>query len=478
MSTRYIWGQYTVSTEVYPITQYRETYDTGSGDYRSNMESGDRWYLWDDYIFNSNTGSFITTSGKYWTVGSGWAGKALGSGYVEPMSADVGYNAKYSLIYSNVWIGRDYVFGIGFCSEASAWRGYYARLYQSQGYDEVKGSFIGYVSSNSSGTYPTNGKKSGYWYVYQGTDNIDPKAVAIPDTIEGGSYITITVTPSSSSQSGPAVSYIYQYKFGDDGAWTTLTTSSATQYSLSVPMDTPSVQVRVQAKDASKFTSTTYVYSKTVEVINGEPPTITSPLGNSPADLGEVTEPFVFSYTVSDPDYGDRATVTEKLIAGSASTTRTRQNVSPGSTFECELGADEATFQKIPNEEESTIEIVAVDSHDRQSNTYQVTFTKYVDEVTITLQKPLRVSGDITQGFISVTSNIPIDATFWVKVTNNADDDEPVWQDVTEEIRSEEKFYFINAKADKGSAFNFMLYAKRGSSNVSGYIDTIIGMFA
>ena len=476
MSTRYIWGQYTINQQTYPYTYYVDVYDTGSGDYRTAGDSGDKVRLYSRYSLSSSTGIFTGSGGVTITIGAGIAGKQYGAGYYPPNSGDTGYNARYELIYSSSWIGRNYWGAEGFCVEAASWRGYYARQYTSQEIYETQGSLIGYVSSNQSNAYPSNGKSNGSWYVSQGSDNIDPKSVEIPETINGGSMITITISPSSSQKNGPTVSYVIQYKFGDD-SWQTLTTTSATQYSLSIPMDTSTVQVRVQAKDASNFVSSDYVTSKEVEVINGKPPTITSDLGDSPVDLGQVSEAFYFEYTVTDPDYGDTSTVTEKLDAGQASKTATRQNVASYTKIECELAKEDSAFQLIPNEEESTITISAVDSHKQLSNTYTVTFTKYVDEVTITLKDPMIISGDITTGVIYMVGYIPQDATFNVKVTNNANDEEPTWQDVTDEVRSNKTFDLINHKAISGTAFNFIMYAKRGESKQKGYIDTIIGAF-
>lgn len=476
MSTRYIWGQYTIQQQTYPYTYYVDTYNTGSGKYRTAGGSGDKVYLYSRYSFSSSTGYFSGSGGIIITMGAGMAGRKYGSGYYPPKSGDTGYNARYKLIYSSSWIGRDYWAAEGFCVEAASWRGYYAQAQMGTEIYEVQGSLLGYVSSNNSGAYPSNGKANGSWYVSQGSDSIDPKSVEIPETINGGSMITITISPSSSQKTGPTVSYVIQYKFGD-GRWQTLTTTSATQYSLSIPMDTSTVQVRVQAKDASNFVSSDYVMSKKVEVINGKPPTITSDLGDSPIDLGQVSEAFYFEYTVTDPDYGDTSTVTEKLDAGQASKTATRQNVASYTKIECELAKEDSVFQIIPNEEKSIITISAVDSHKQVSNTYTVTFTKYVDEVTITLKDPMIISGDITTGVIYMAGYIPEDAIFSVKVTNNANDEEPTWQDVTYQVRHNQSFDLMNHRAIAGTAFNFVMYAKRGESKQAGYIDDIIGAF-
>ena len=131
----------------------------------------------------------------------------------------------------------------------------------------------GSVSSASSGAYPTDGWRSPYWYEYQGSDTIDPASVTIPASIQGGTSIDITVTPSTGKKYGGTVSYTYQYKL-DNGRWQALSgPTTATTQQLTVPKGTASVQVQVRAQDNLGFTSSTWVASASVEVTNNQPPT-------------------------------------------------------------------------------------------------------------------------------------------------------------------------------------------------------------
>lgn len=136
-------------------------------------------------------------------------------------------------------------------------------------YDDPQGS----VSSARSGAYPTDGWLSPYWYEYQGSDNIDPASVTIPASIQGGTSIDITVTPSTGKKYGGTVSYTYQYRL-NGGAWQALSgPTTATTQQLTVPKGTASVQVQVRAQDNLGFTSSTWVASASVEVTNNQPPT-------------------------------------------------------------------------------------------------------------------------------------------------------------------------------------------------------------
>lgn len=131
----------------------------------------------------------------------------------------------------------------------------------------------GTVSSANSWAYPSDGSSGSNWYVYQGADSIDPAAVSIPASIQGGTSIDITVTPSTGKKYGGTVSYTYQYKL-DNGGWQALSgpTTETTQQ-LTVPKGTASVQVQVRAQDNLGFTSSTWVASETVAVTNNQPPT-------------------------------------------------------------------------------------------------------------------------------------------------------------------------------------------------------------
>lgn len=130
----------------------------------------------------------------------------------------------------------------------------------------------GTVSSANSGAYPSDGSSGSNWYVYQGSDSIDPAAVRIPASIQGGASIDITVTPSTGKKYGGTVSYTYQYRL-NGGAWQALSgpTTETTQQ-LTVPKGTASVQVQVRAQDNLGFTSSTWAASASVEVTNNQPP--------------------------------------------------------------------------------------------------------------------------------------------------------------------------------------------------------------
>ena len=488
MSTRYVWGQYTRQTQTGTRVVYEETYETEQNShnlFHFNMTDGQQYSIGSSYSFSTYSGSYSATNNRYYTYDE-LSGNSRGAGYIVSTSG--------KMYYSPNWVEHASYRGLytGYNVDGNSYR-IYSSTRSTETYTYyVQGSFITYLSSSSKNKYPSDDYSGSYWYTYQGSDNIDATSITLPETIEGGSSVTVTINPSNSIKYSGTITYTIQYKL-NGGNWNTLISSTSTMTSMSIPRGTETVQLRVQAKDNYGFTSSTYVESKTYEVKNGDPPTIQwDYYVDEETDsiiyhnVGDVTEPFSFSYTPIDPDY-DKIAVLEAVIdmkdvgSGSISANplvyHTYENLSSGVKRTCNILNEDKVFLKIPADEEYGVILLASDEYEMLSKNYIVKFTKTNEDVTITLQNAMAVSGDITKGYIVIYSYIPQDALLSVKVTNNANDEVPVWQDVTDAVRGGETFIFENATVTNGSAFNFELYAKRGESGEAGYIDTIIGSF-
>lgn len=473
-TTRHVWGKYTRQVETGYRTRYRDNADTTArGRYTVTLgEDVTSFQMGSGYTFSTTRGTYSRTGVRTYT----WSlYDNVGSGYLDLVGDALVYSGGWQCSFS----GSD--------NQLTSIYNYGYTLHTAESYREsysyyVRGSLIGYVSSTNSGAYPSNDYTGSYWYVKQGSDNIDPVSVSIPEEVFGGETTTITVSPSTSKQYSGTVSYIYQYRF-NGGDWNGLTTSTSTSATLAVPIGMNTVQVRVQAKDDLGFTSATWVESNTVEVINGDPPFIQWGFEDNPHDMGQITEPFEFNYTVQDPDLGNTMTVDESLTYQDEDkvitiASHTYENVNIGTEIKYDvLTSNIVNFQQCPTDDVSTIKISAVDNYGLQSQDYIVTFTKYIDEVTITLKTPLAVEGSITEAVIYVIGYIPSDAIFTMKATNNANDETPIWQDVTDDVLHRRVFKFDNLIAENGYAFNFELYAKRGESKEKGFIDEIMGAF-
>lgn len=479
MSTRYVWGKYTREVRYETVVRYRAASSTTDDNGRRNtsyidftgLEQGDTIYIGNSYYISSYSGDFSLQN--YNTYVLEYGHYDLQTGYINFTDGNM-YYGEWMMNYSSVRLLKGWTF-------------YYPQSYTTQEPYYVKGSLTGYASSSNSGQYPNDSYTGSTWYTKLGSDSIDAKSVTIPSQIDGGTMINISIEPATNLLGNTTISYVIQYRF-NDGTWTNLTTTTTTQYTLAVPMDTQTVQVRVQAKDNAGFTSTDYTTSETVSVTNGDPPVISSDLGSSPYDMGQVSKPFTFEYTITDPDYGDSATIEEKLYFGEnlGAATSEKENILSGSKLSFSLFQDLAKkeeltvddiFLLVPNETPLYASVKAVDSHGLESEEYKVTFEKYVDEVTIKLDPPLSVTGSITNGVVYVNGYIPTDAEFYVHVTNNAKDEEPVWQDITADVLAGRVFKLTNAKAESGASFSFIVHAKRGESKEGGFIDSVVGAF-
>jgi hypothetical protein len=230
-------------------------------------------------------------------------------------------------------------------------------------------------------------------------------------------------------------------------------------------MGTPNVTYRVRATDATGASSPTWQTSPTRTVDNTQPPAINTA---SPADLGVQGADFAWQYTVTQPD-SEVTTVTETLNGQ-----QIRQ-------YTATLGATQTfdvsglRFMTLLNGP-ITMTVTATTASNRTA-TRTITATKGVFSCSVTLQTPLAVVDPITRLVMSVVRFIPSDAPFQVLATNNANDPSPAWEDITASVVAGINYLFTNTTQVNGPAFNFMITASRGPSNVGGFVSTIGGAF-
>ena len=182
-------------------------------------------------------------------------------------------------------------------------------------FQKEKGAFDGYTSSSINSAYPQDGVSGSYWYVYQGSDNIDPSRVDYVSSPQGGKPITLTVTPSAGKVYEGTVSYQYQVKLGS-GEWTTIATTSATSYQYTIPYGTTTFQARVRAQDNLGFTSNDYVTGTQVTVINNQPPTAPGSIEVTNVVSGQ--QATITLTAATDPDGTIASYIYERSVDGSA----------------------------------------------------------------------------------------------------------------------------------------------------------------
>ena len=310
MGKRYVWGRYTAVPQQGKKTRYSQTSQNLENNVDVNVDEGETFYVGKSYYFSEVTGKYSLTNTTAHVMPSGYV-TAIDVGYMVMTSGKM-YYGEFRGVYGSLSImanGRDAndnkVIG----------KEYGSYSYQETYTYDTKGSFIDYVSSSNSDQYPSNSDQGGYYYVRQGSDQVDPTAVTVPDDIDDGTTITISLTPNTGKTFGGTISYTYQYRY-DGGNWQTLTTTTATSTTLSVPKDQyKTLEVRVRAQDDMGFTSNTWVSSGSKTIIANQPPTAP---GISVENVYIGNELEVTLTAATDPDGTVASYVIQRRIDGGA----------------------------------------------------------------------------------------------------------------------------------------------------------------
>lgn len=204
-----------------------------------------------------------------------------------------------------------------------------------------------------------------------------------------------------------------------------------------------------------------------------QPPEVTSGAGESGMALGEKSEPFTLSYTVTDGD-GDPMTITEKVNGVELAV---RENVASGTELTVQCLSEKVLFQQILNGENTlTLEV----DDGKTTTEWTATFTKNVTGAKVSLTAPLTADDTITVAALTLEGSLPTDLSLTVEMTNNALDEATVWETVTDIQSGESRAFvhhaFTNKTAARGFAFNYKVTIARGASGVGGNITMIGGV--
>ena len=286
MSTRYVWGRYTAELNYINRDGYRESRGPAKTMQFNGTRSGGElhFYIASTISINQYTGKITVYTRDY--IWDEVAGKQI-RGYV---------SSGGTVYYAPDWTGKagfaNYYIESKNASVVTSEYYTYIDSYYSQG------AFLAWESAQSRSGKP-DGYSGGYYYTYQGQDNIDPQTVTIPASIRGGGTISIQVSPSTKKKYEGAVSYQYQYRT-DGGSWVTAGTSGAVSYSIKVPTDITTIQARVRAQDDIGFTSSTWVTSQQVTVTQNSPPTAPGSIDVKNAIAGQYATVTITEATDSD----------------------------------------------------------------------------------------------------------------------------------------------------------------------------------
>ena len=258
MGARYVWNRYTAVQQQGYRTRYRQVRESNDGYINfTNINDGETLYIGNSFTFSEITGKYSISD--YTRYDLEYGHYDLQTGYVTLTDGSM-YYGEWIMNYGSVRL-------------LSGGYKYTATTYQQAYIYYIQGSYLDQRSNASSGYYPYDDEDGGYYYVRQGSDQVDPTAVTVPDDIDDGTTIQISITPNTGKTFGGTISYTYQYRY-DGGSWQTLSTTTATTVSLAVPKGQYStLEVRVRAQDDMGFTSNTWVSSGSKTIIANQPPT-------------------------------------------------------------------------------------------------------------------------------------------------------------------------------------------------------------
>ena len=263
MSLRYCWEQRTIKSTFTIKSEYGIMYVDNinaprfATSYTTDTKTGT--YKLSGTIVSMGSGGHVNAHTYQYAMPNGTSGNELFSTHPDYVQE------KYvTWDYDNNRISNYTMSGM----IASPMRHYFAE-------NQSAGDLIGTIIGTTASQYPSNGVSGSYWYIYQGSDSIDPVAVNLSQSsgLYVGLPITISVDPSTSKVYGGNVSYQYQVQINNDGQWVTLGTTTETSYAYTIPTGATNLQFRVLASDDLGFTSTDYVNSASVSVVAFKPGT-------------------------------------------------------------------------------------------------------------------------------------------------------------------------------------------------------------
>lgn len=253
MSIRYVWGRYTVNTTT-------DTEETSVPYVRVGKPAwGERaYYVGEDYEINS-AGTYDLVSPE--PLNTGRYSEMLYAAFSEKNNSTI-YRRHYSR--TDRWVCHSYEDEETYLPD-DGYEYMCATLNGSpRSFDKMtiiinqsQGNFVNNITNNKQSIYPTNGVSGSYWYVYQGSDNIDP-SISYDNKQTLTKEVTISLTPSASIQYGGTITYDYQVNI-DGTNWVDIGSTTATSMNYTISATATQFQARVRARDNMGFTSTTWV---------------------------------------------------------------------------------------------------------------------------------------------------------------------------------------------------------------------------
>ena len=251
----------------------------------------------------------------------------------------------------------------------------------------------------------------GYYTIIWNNAPTTPPSITVPEDVRSGKGLTVSWAASVDPDSD-AVSYELERQY-NNGAWSKIYDGAATQFSDTITTAMNTVRYRVRAKD-SKAAYSGYTTSPTRTVTHNVDPTVSG----SDQQLGVVTTPPSFKYTVNDGDAGDTLTVVESLDGREVRTIEEAQR-----NHEYTFALTAAQFASLTGQHTMTIKVT--DSAGN-SVTRTITFTRSVSIIDFDW-KVDDTSAAAQKILVSMRYNAHEDGVT-IQVCNNYNDEEPTWE--------------------------------------------------
>lgn len=251
----------------------------------------------------------------------------------------------------------------------------------------------------------------GYYTIIWNNAPTTPPSITVPEDVRSGKGLTVSWA-ASVDPDADAVSYELERQY-NGGGWTKIYDGAATQFTDTITASMNTVAYRVRAKD-SKAAYSSYTTSPTRTVTHNVDPTVSG----TDQDLGVITSPPSYQYTVNDGDAEDTLEIIESLDGVEV---RTIEDATRNQNYTFALTA--AQFSALTGEHTMTIKVT--DSAGN-SATRTITFSRSVSIIDFDW-KVDDTSAAAEKILVSMRYNAHEDGVT-IQVCNNFNDAEPTWE--------------------------------------------------
>ena len=251
----------------------------------------------------------------------------------------------------------------------------------------------------------------GYYTIVWNNAPTTPPSITVPEDVRSGKGLTVSWAASVDPDTD-AVSYELERQY-NGGAWSKIYDGAATQFTDTITTAMNSVTYRVRAKD-SKNAYSGYTTSPTRTVTHNVDPTVSG----TDQNLGTITSPPSYQYTVNDGDEADTLVIVESLDGVAV---RTIDPATRNQSYTFAL--TEAQFAGLTGQHTMTIKVT--DSAGN-SVTRTITFSRSVSIIDFDW-KVDDTSAAAEKILVSMRYNAHEDGVT-VQVCNNYNDAAPTWE--------------------------------------------------